>query len=100
MRILIERHANRARKLPMTCDDDFFDRWFPGELNHHTGFHQIMLATLPRTGKILDLGCGGNDSLTNYRSAEREVWGTDYVAHPLLKHADSFRLLSTHGTIP
>jgi ubiquinone/menaquinone biosynthesis C-methylase UbiE len=84
----------------MDYPDDFFYRWFPGELNHHTGFHRVVSAALPAKGKILDVGCGDNDLLTAYRTNNREVWGADFGVHPALKHAAWFRPLRADGTIP
>lgn len=75
-------------------------RWFPGELNHDTGFHDIMAEKMPPTGRLLDLGCGNNFALGRYRSPEREVWGADFAAHPELHHPDWFRLLGNDGKIP
>ena len=57
-------------------------------------------AHLPLTGKILDLGCGENVTLSDYRTPTREVWGTDFCAHPDLKHAEWFLPLCTDGTLP
>jgi SAM-dependent methyltransferase len=75
-------------------------RWFPGELNHDTGFHRIMAEKMPATGRLLDLGCGNNFALGRYRTSEREVWGTDFAAHPNLHHPEWFRLLGSEGKIP
>jgi ubiquinone/menaquinone biosynthesis C-methylase UbiE len=77
-----------------------FHRWFPDELNHDTGFHQIVGTLIPAKGKILDLGCGSNETLARYRSADREVWGADFEAHPAMKNAAWFRPLATDGAIP
>ena len=75
-------------------------KWFPGELNHDTGFHKILSAKIPAWGKLLDLGCGANDSLARYRTPWLEVWGTDFKAHSELKNAEWFRPLHGDGTIP
>jgi SAM-dependent methyltransferase len=79
---------------------DFFIKWFPGELNHGTGFYNAILAEMPAAGKLLDLGCGDNTLLASYRYPAREVWGTDFDAHPDLQHPEWFRPLSADGTIP
>lgn len=84
----------------MNHPSPFFLKWFPGELNHDTGFHNFVSATVPKLGKILDLGCGDNDCLTRYRTSELEAWGTDFDAHPDLKHVDWFRLMPADGLIP
>jgi SAM-dependent methyltransferase len=78
----------------------FFQKWFPGELNHDGGFHNIMAAKIPVAGKILDLGCGDNYNLARYRTPNLEVWGADFVAHPELQHPAWFRPLNGDGTIP
>ena len=54
----------------------------------------------PGAGRILDLGCGVNSDLEKYHSPEREVWGTDFQAHPELRHRGRFRLLGNDGRIP
>jgi ubiquinone/menaquinone biosynthesis C-methylase UbiE len=84
----------------MATQSDFFARWFPGEINHSVGFHKILAAQLPNAGKILDLGCGNNAALGTYRTAEREVWGADFSAHPALQHSEWFRKLAPTGAIP
>lgn len=78
----------------------FADRWFPSELNHDTGFHQWVGSIILAHGKILDVGCGSNETLTRYRTPDREVWGTDFNAHPDLKNATWFRPLAADGTLP
>src|SRR5437016_9155308 len=70
-------------------------------LNHDSGFHQIMAANLPSGGgKILDLGCGDNDCLARYRTPTLEIWGTDLIEHPTLKHPTWFRPMGVGGAIP
>ena len=78
----------------------FFTRWFPAELNHDSGFHRVMAANLPNSGRILDLGCGDNSCLAPYRTAQVEVWGADFQTHPDMKHPAWFRPLRADGTIP
>src|SRR4051812_41705293 len=55
---------------------------------------------MPSRGRVLDLGCGINTDLEAYRTADREVWGTDFDAHAELRHAEWFRHLRPDGTIP
>ena len=57
-------------------------------------------ASTPERGRVLDLGCGVNADLENYRTPDREVWGTDFQAHPELQHPEWFRLLGNGGRIP
>jgi SAM-dependent methyltransferase len=77
-----------------------FRRWFPDELNHDTGFHRIVGTLVPESGKMLDVGCGSNETLARYRNPRREVWGADFEAHPDLKNAAWFRRLPADGVIP
>jgi SAM-dependent methyltransferase len=80
---------------------DFFQRrCFPQEPFHQEAFHQAIRARLPRTGRILDLGCGDHTALEAYRTDRREVWGCDFQRHPTLAHPDWFRLLGSDGVIP
>src|SRR5437763_1763648 len=79
---------------------NFLSRWFPGELNHDTGFHNLLSARLPKAGRILDLGCGDNYALARYRTPGLEVWGSDFEPHPELQYAEWFRRLPVHGAIP
>lgn len=78
----------------------FYERWFPGEVNHLAAFHQHVAARAPVTGRMLDVGCGANDLLAVYRTNDREVWGCDFQHHPELQHGDWFRLLQPDGSIP
>ena len=80
--------------------DDFLHRVFPHDVHHVAGLHEAICARLPEGGRILDLGCGINTDLEAYRSANREVWGTDFQEHPEQQHADWFRLLGKDGRIP
>jgi SAM-dependent methyltransferase len=77
-----------------------FDRLFPAEPRQRVAFHQEVVARLPATGRVLDVGCGTNLELAGYRTAQREVWGVDFQAHPQLSHTEWFRLLDPDGTIP
>jgi SAM-dependent methyltransferase len=78
----------------------FFERLFPDEPRQRVAFHQEVVARVPETGRVLDLGCGKNFELAGYRTAQRDVWGVDFQAHPHLSHAEWFRLLDPEGTIP
>jgi ubiquinone/menaquinone biosynthesis C-methylase UbiE len=49
---------------------------------------------------MLDLGCGINSDLAEFRTIEREVWGADFQAHPDLQHREWFRQLQGDGSIP
>lgn len=75
-------------------------RLFPRDQHHVAGFHQVVARAAPDRGRILDLGCGANHDLARYRTAEREVWGADFHAHPQLEHAECFRRLGADGGIP
>lgn len=80
--------------------DALLRRVFPRDVHHVEGFHDAIRQALPERGRVLDLGCGVNTDLEQYRTALREVWGTDFQAHPELRHTDWFRLLGESGTIP
>jgi SAM-dependent methyltransferase len=80
--------------------DEFLRRVFPSDVHHVAGLHEAIRERLPKQGRILDLGCGINADLETYRTPQREVWGTDFQAHPELRHADWFRLLEKGGRIP
>ena len=75
-------------------------RLFPRDAHHVAGFRQEVGAVVPPAGRVLDLGCGANADLEDYRTAEREVWGTDFDRHPQLSHPEWFRPLAADGTIP
>src|SRR5262245_52345915 len=75
-------------------------RFFPADLHHVEGLHREIGRHLPDEGRVLDLGCGVNADLAGYRTARREVWGTDFHAHSHLQHADWFRRLPRDGAIP
>lgn len=78
----------------------FLRRLFPDDQHHVTGLHEQLRDILPQRGRLLDLGCGINTDLSEYRSDDREVWGTDFQAHPLLAHAEWFRPLGPNGVAP
>ena len=79
----------------------FFQRFFPHEdWDACAGYHREISARLVEKGKILDLGCGDQSQLAAYRTAERQVWGTDFQVHPRLQHPEWFRLLGPTGQIP
>jgi len=80
--------------------DAFFRRFFPSDGCAMRGYHQELEGSLPKHGSILDLGCGDHRQLAAYRTAERQVWGTDFEADPQLRHADWFRPLEADGGIP
>jgi SAM-dependent methyltransferase len=79
----------------------FFARFFPGEEDDaYLAYHRLLSARLPVQGRVLDLGCGDHQMLARYRSADREIWGTDFQRHPRLTTPDWFRQLPATGTIP
>ncbi len=78
----------------------FFRRFFPNELKAHKAYHRQLQTLLPAEGKVLDLGCGDHSELAEYRTARREVWGTDFQAHPRLEASEWFRRLEDDGRIP
>jgi SAM-dependent methyltransferase len=80
--------------------DPFYRRFFPRDEDAWVSFHRALESLLPRRGRILDLGCGDNTELAGYRTAQREIWGADFQAHPQLQHAGWFRLLGANGQIP
>lgn len=80
--------------------DFLLRKCFPNEPFHQDAFHKAIQDRLPETGSILDLGCGDHTALEPYRTAARQVWGTDFQRHPTIAHPDWFRLLSPDGTIP
>jgi SAM-dependent methyltransferase len=80
--------------------DVLLRRLFPHDVHHVAGLHEAIHTSVPEHGRILDLGCGINTDLEPYRTPHREVWGTDFVAHPELRHAEWFRLLGKGGAIP
>jgi SAM-dependent methyltransferase len=80
--------------------DAFLQRIFPHDVHHVAGLHEAIRQALPERGRVLDLGCGVNADLEGYRTTEREVWGTDFQAHPELRHREWFRRLGRGGSIP
>jgi SAM-dependent methyltransferase len=64
------------------------------------GLHAELRRHLPDEGDLLDLGCGDNRELADYRTARRRVWGTDLVEHPHLAHRLWFRRMPPEGRIP
>jgi len=75
-------------------------RVFPQDIHHVDGLHNAIRRALPDRGRILDLGCGINTDLARYRTSDREVWGTDFHAHPNLQHSEWFLPLRKDETIP
>ncbi len=84
----------------MTLSDSIFRRLFPSEIHHVDGFNEAVKAHLLGSSHALDLGCGDNSVLSGYRSAGREVWGTDFAVHPRMHDPEWFRLLGQDGKIP
>ncbi|MBI2808918.1 MAG: class I SAM-dependent methyltransferase [Planctomycetes bacterium] len=84
----------------MKSMQEIFQRWFPGQIHQSTDFHGLIAAHAPPAGKILDFGCGDNSLLSSHEILEREVWGTDFGAHPTLQRPERYRSLETDGTIP
>lgn len=80
--------------------DAMLRRYFPDDVHHVDGLQNEVLVRLPVRGRILDLGCGDNSMLSPHRDADREVWGTDFNAHPNLVGPAFFRELGPDGRIP
>jgi SAM-dependent methyltransferase len=80
--------------------DSLLRSFFPRDLHHIDGLHKAIAQSIPDSGRVLDLGCGINADLARYRNSKREVWGTDFQAHPELQHPEWFVLLGRNGTIP
>lgn len=80
--------------------DAFFRRYFPDEEDADGSYQRAIQARLAHARALLDLGCGDNSHLAPYRTADREVWGADFQAHPCLAHPDWFRLLAANGRAP
>jgi SAM-dependent methyltransferase len=75
-------------------------RIFPSDLHHVAGLHAAIGQSAAESHRMLDLGCGANIDLAPYRSEQCEVWGSDFQAHPELKHSEWFRPLRSDGKIP
>jgi len=84
----------------MIDNSPYFQRWFPNEINHWDGFIDFIHEKAPRSGRMLDLGCGDNQLLERFRTPERETWGTDFIRHPNLQHPQWYRPLYPDGAIP
>ena len=81
--------------------NSFFKRCFPNKPPCGSLDFQLLVAEhLPQPGKLLDVGCGDNALLERHRTPAVEVWGTDFAAHPQLKHTDWFRPLYRDGSLP
>jgi SAM-dependent methyltransferase len=78
----------------------FFHRWFPGEIHHLVGYYDELRQHIPASGRILDLGCGCNLNLAQFRTPQREAWGVDLEVHPELIEQQWFRLMGPGGEIP
>jgi SAM-dependent methyltransferase len=74
--------------------------WFPGAAFHLDGIERHLERSLPKRGRVLDLGCGRNTDLARFRSADVEVWGTDPFRHPEVEHASWFRRTPANGRLP
>lgn len=79
---------------------EFYRRWFPNETHHVAGLYEEIDRALPVAGKLLDLGCGANHHLAQFRVLGREVWGADFERHPELQHEEWFRRLGPDASIP
>jgi SAM-dependent methyltransferase len=75
-------------------------RMFPNDGHHMDGLSAAIRAELGASGRVLDLGCGANTFLEEYRSDSHEVWGTDFDTHPHLQWPAWFRALHPDGRIP
>src|SRR5262249_6352335 len=49
---------------------------------------------------VLDLGCGDLHALARYRTPNRQIWGTDFQAHPRLRDREWFRAMGRDSAIP
>ncbi len=79
---------------------NLFQRLFPNDLCIDRQFHRQITEHLPAVGRVLDMGCGDNTCLDDYRTDRRQVWGVDFQEHPQLQHRDWFRLLPADGRLP
>jgi len=80
--------------------DAFFRHYFPDDIDSQRAYHRELQAWLPRQGALLDLGCGDLRELARYRTADRQVWGTDFERHPRLREDEWFRTLPADGRLP
>jgi SAM-dependent methyltransferase len=80
--------------------DAFFARFFPHDGDAVQGYHAALRRRLAVAQRVLDLGCGDNAALDQYRRPGREVWGVDRQRHPRLVSPEWFRLLSPAGRAP
>ena len=80
--------------------DALLRRLFPADEHHVRGLHAVVEQLMPERGRILDLGCGTSTELARYRSADREVWGTDFEAHSNTYPLEWFRTFGSGGSIP
>jgi SAM-dependent methyltransferase len=84
----------------VTLQSRIVARFFPNDVNNFDGFKTIVERHMRDAYEVLDLGCGDNSVLANYRGSGRLVWGVDFAAHPRLQDAEWFRLLEGKGRIP
>src|SRR5687767_15027822 len=75
-------------------------RLFAGEPHHLHVYRDWVASELPVSGRMLNLGCGDNSEFAEFRSKEREVWGSDLVTHPQLTNSGWFRPTRSGGTLP
>lgn len=82
-------------------EDPFYRRFFPGlHSDATTAYYRTLKRYLPKEGRVLDLGCGAHRRLAGFHVGRREVWGTDFRAHPRLTRPEWFRPLAARGGIP
>src|SRR5262245_55481813 len=80
--------------------DAFFCKHFPHDDDATRRFHRQLHACLPDQGAVLDLGCGDLHALARYRTPNRQIWGTDFQAHPRLRDREWFRAMGRDSAIP
>lgn len=73
---------------------------FKDQPHHMVGYRRELTERMPAQGRVLDLGCGDNQALAEFRTPQREVWGVDFQEHPQLAHPAWFRLLGPDGNLP
>jgi SAM-dependent methyltransferase len=81
-------------------DFTFFFRYFPDEGDPTVGYHEVLAPYLGEARHVLDLGCGDNADLADYRAPGRTVWGADFQFHPRLHDPEWFCLLDREGRAP